>query len=183
MSKRVVSFLVCLVMVLGLSLTVGYAEDADTFDFRPVYAYYVDDSQEELIVEGYFYNVGNTPISGVKDLSLSIYDVNGEFVAYAEFTDEATDEFKLSEMKLNPGECEYWSFIIQGPKKGLDLTESTVECEFNYAIFDKVKLEEGIKAYYDNKKIDFSQTKPKVENGRTLVPIRAITEAMGAKID
>lgn len=183
MSKRVVSFLVCLVMVLGLFLMVGYAEDAETFNFHPVFANYADDSQEELTVEGYFFNVSNTPISGVKDLTINIYDVNGEFVAHAEFADEATDEFKLSEMKLNPGECKYWSFIIQGPNKGLDLTESTVECEFNYAIFDKVKLEEGIKAYYDNKKIDFSQTKPKVENGRTLVPIRAITEAMGAKID
>lgn len=183
MSKRIVSSLVCLVMVLGLFLTVGYAETAETFDFHPVFAYYQDDSQEELVVEGYFYNVSNTPVSGVTGLSFDVYDVNRELVAHAEVVDEPTDEVKLADMKLNPGECKYWSFIIQSPNKGLDLTESTVEHEFKYDSFDKVKLEDGIKTYYNNKKINFSKTKPKVENGRTLVPIRAITEAMGAKVD
>jgi len=42
---------------------------------------------------------------------------------------------------------------------------------------------QDIKVIYQGKQVDFSGTKPMIKNGSTLVPLRAIFEAMGATVD
>ena len=47
----------------------------------------------------------------------------------------------------------------------------------------KIELQVGSKLMYvDSRKVELDQG-PVIQNGRTLVPIRAIAEALGAKVD
>jgi predicted amidohydrolase YtcJ len=53
---------------------------------------------------------------------------------------------------------------------------------FATAVTLPIEIEEGIKVYLDGEELEF-EVPPQIYNGRTLVPLRAVFEAMGAEID
>lgn len=177
MKKRMGLLFLVFVVVLG-SIIIANAETNVANGYHVNRAYYTD-NQDTLVVEGKFYNVGNTKIFNFKDINLSILDKNGESVANAIFNDDNL----FNSLSLEPGEVESWVFSIKSPEKDKDLSEFEWDCEFLYNHSNEINLDEGIKIYYNSNKVEFDSVKPRITEGRTLVPVRFMTEAMGCELD
>jgi hypothetical protein len=130
---------------------------------------------QQLIVEGWFYNGGNTTVGGFTDVVISVFDKNDTLIAKSTFND-----YQIESIILSPGQGKKWTFFIPN-KTPVDISKYRVECKCDYKSYSTQELEKGVKVYYKGSKIKFDVA-PRIENGRALVPMRAIFEAMGATV-
>lgn len=158
---------VCIMLSLG------------TTCFAATYASYQASSlrfiDQKLIVEGWFYNGGNTTVGGFTDVVVSVFDKNDTLIAKSTFND-----YQIKSIILSPGQGKKWTFNIPN-KTPVDISKYRVKCEFDCINYSTQQLENGVKVYYKGGKIKFDVA-PRIENGRTLVPMRPIFEAMGATV-
>jgi len=166
--KKLLALFVAVCMVLCLPMA-SYA--AACTGFHTTSVKFVDGV---LRVEGWFYNVGNTTEGNFTDVVMRVFDKNNTLVSQAVFNDGG-----LRSINLLPGQGKKWAFSITGAKTNVDLSQWSVECSFVSKSYSSHKLEQGVKVYYNGNKINFDVA-PIIENGRTLVPIGAIFNTMGA---
>lgn len=169
--KKVIAliFALCLmVFVPGISLA------ADNIGFHAVKAYLENDT---LTVNGWFYNVGDSIITNLSDVTLKVTDKNGIPVALSTLNDS-----NLYSLTLKPGAVQKWTFRIQGSETNVDLSQFTCQYGFNYKVMGRQDLGKGIKVFINGKPIEFPSAKPLIQEGRSLVPMRVIFEKLGAEV-
>ena len=169
--KKIVTIVLVLVMIFGLS-TVSLA--APSSGFHPVS---VSLSNGTLTVVGWIYNAGDTTLGNICSFKLKVYDKNDNFVTQATFNDG-----NLQGIKLLPGEGIKWKFNITNVTTYADLSEWSCEWSFDSKNYDSYNLGNGVKVYYNGERIDFD-VPPSLINNRTMVPMRAIFEKMGATVE
>lgn len=172
MKKRMIGLALVLCLMFGLATT-GLA--ASTVGFHALFVEY-DASLGALEVTGYFHNEGSTVITNVHNMSLTVYDATGDCIADVTFSDNG-----LKAIELHPGNYQPWRFRIRGVAQP-DLSDWQVDHTFYYYDREEVDVGSGIKVFYEGEKIAFD-VPPQIINGRTMVPLRAIFETMGADIE
>ncbi len=155
----------------------------------------------EEIVMGPEFNDGLKLVSGDDGMSFSYVDINNNEVAFGFRGQGASFSYNLGILRdayggMNMDTGEYDNFKTTLSKVMTDNAAYTFEAAFTdfndmgYAMMEKdnkyyiVKLKKGdiITVMYNGEKIKFDQI-PVIENGRTLVPLRAIFEKIGATVD
>ena len=155
---------------------------------------------EELVM-GSEYNDGLKLVRGEDGMSFSYVDINNNEVAFGFRGQGASFSYNLGILRdayggMNMDTGEYDNFTTTLSKVMTDNTAYTFEAAFTdfndmgYAMMEKdnkyyiIKLKKGdiITVMYNGEKINFDQI-PVIENGRTLVPLRAIFEKIGATVD
>ncbi len=155
----------------------------------------------EEIVMGPEFNDGLKLVRGEDGMSFSYVDINNNEVAFGFRGQGASFSYNLGILRdayggMNMDTGEYDNFKTTLSKVMTDNTAYTFEAAFTdfndmgYAMMEKdnkyyiVKLKKGdiITVMYNGEKIKFDQI-PVIENGRTLVPLRAIFEKIGATVE
>lgn len=155
---------------------------------------------EELVM-GSEYNDGLKLVRGEDGMSFSYVDINNNEVAFGFRGQGASFSYNLGILRdayggMNMDTGEYDNFTTTLSKVMTDNASYTFEAAFTdfndmgYAMMEKdnkyyiVKLKKGdiITVMYNGEKISFDQI-PVIENGRTLVPLRAIFEKIGATVE
>ena len=138
---------------------------------------YLDEESNALVAGGYFLNVSTVTIKGINEVTLTIHDNNKEFVTEDVFEDEG-----LSNITLSPGEIVEWEFHFDYfDLEDKDLEYYTYQYEFSYNFFP-VPTEKGIKIFFNGKKLNLD-VPARIEDNRTLVPVRGVIEQLGAKVE
>jgi hypothetical protein len=165
-----------LVMFLLLSLQpLSYAQDNDSshLEYHVLDVYYKDKS---LIVEGFLCNTGNVYINNISKLTLGVYDAKGTLLDGATFKNDE----ELSKIQLEPGHYVAWSFKIDDATQG-DITDAEVTYDADYDDSYMASYQSGTHIFVNNEDLK-ADVDPVIVNGRTLVPMRAIFEQMGATV-
>lgn len=134
------------------------------------------DDQNNLVVDGIIYNVGNETISKLNNFEIEVHDKNENFIARTIF-----DGDNLYNLVLKPGETVNWKFTIYKPTPNGDLSRTKVYSGFKHTNWQSHNFESGIKIFVNNQKLNLD-IKPIIKSGRTLVPLRSVFEALGAEV-
>ena len=178
--KKLISILLITVLTIGFTCFVFADEEVKglNFGFETMDVYY--DDENNLVVDGFFYNAGSVEVGEITNLSIKVADdigIIGETIF--------DNDDNLQNISLKTGEVDFYEFTItESEQRDLNIDDIIVESEFEYSYNEeRAILSDGIKVYYNGKKVDFSKTKPAVVNGRTLIPVRGVLEAMGCEVE
>lgn len=133
-------------------------------------------SGHQLKVEGYFVNSTSRNILGVKTMRLTLNGRDGFVVA------KSIAENRLSHLEIGSGMIRRYSFVVDRPNQGKDLSrlDYNIDCDFIYG--DSVRYPEGIKVFYKGEMLKYD-VPPTVIDGRIVIPARGTFEKMGARVD
>lgn len=167
--------LVMLILILLSLQPMSYAEEnvSSRLEFTLYDVYY---KEKSLVVEGILNNTGNAALTNINKLTLAVYDSKGALIDGTTFENDEG----LSKVHLEPGHYDYWSFEIEDATQG-DLTDATVTYDAEYEESVIASYYSGIHVFVNNEKLK-TDVDPIIVNGRTLVPMRAIFEQMGATV-
>ena len=159
------------------------------------------DKKYDEIVSGASYNDGLKEVRGDDGMRFSYNDADNNEICWGERGQGFDFGYNIGLARdsygaMNDFTGEYDSITTTFKKVMSDKSEYTFEADFTdfsdngYAIMEKddkfyiVKLKKGIipTVFYNGEKIKFDQI-PVIENGRTLVPLRAIFEKIGADVE
>ena len=174
--KKTIALILTVLLLSSLIGPVVFAEEntgVGIARFDPINAFYNEDS--ELVVEGILANVSNFKITHIKQVKLEILDKNKKQIALDSFSDN-----NLYNVSLNPGETIKWSFIISNPAIG-DISHYYYTAHTDTIYINKPVFTSGIYIVINNKPLQ-TNVPAILTNGRTLVPMRAIFEQLGATI-
>lgn len=171
--KKMIVLLFMFILFTFPPLSYAEGDKPANLDFTFYDVYYKDNS---LIVEGILANTGNATISNINKFAIAVYDSNGILIDGTLFENHE----ELSKVNLEPGHYENWSFEIEGAaQKDITNPEVTYEAEFDQALV--ASYLSGIHVFVNNERLQ-TDVNPVIVNGRTLVPMRAIFEQLGAAV-
>lgn len=173
--KKYLSMLVTVFLAFSLVSTAS-AQQAIAVDKLEVDFYDAFNEDNVLTTAVLFSNVGNTLIYDIEYAELDIYGDNETYLGSAIFE---KDEI-LKKIKLYPGETYIWSLevtdIEPDPNQNYYFTYN-----FEYTTETEALVTSGVHIVVDNKQVK-SDVEPVIVNGTTLVPLRAVFNALGAEV-
>lgn len=173
MKRKSLCMVLAAVMMFGVNALPGFAVQNNNLHIAAVQY----TGATDVSAAGYFYNVGSTTITGIKDLTLQIKDRDGKVVGDALFNDS-----KLYSICLEPGASIKWSFTLHNCVANGDLSKYSADAKYKFKSVSDASLAQGIKVYYNDQAVTFDGVNPVMDNGRVLIPIRTVAEVMGADV-
>lgn len=170
--KKVISLFIAALLILGNSSLV-FADGQSDFSLNPYDGYYEGNN---LIIEVVLSNTGNRTLQNVSSLDIEVYDASDKNIANVTIDH---DDW-LSELSLQPGESTYWELQIEGAEKGDISSFKTVYSADFESIGDDL-FTSGTLIVINNESLQ-TEVDPFIDNGTTLVPLRAIFEKLGADV-
>ncbi len=133
------------------------------------------EEENEIKVEVYFVNVSNRELRNINYFGIDVYDEDENYIE----TYEWENDEDLQQVKLQPGEFDYWEFTLS--KEDINLEENIFGFNAEYEAMNP-KFTTGIHVVINNESLN-TDVSPAVIKGRTLVPLRAIFEQLGADVN
>lgn len=184
MVKKWMPVLLCFVLMFsfaGVGSAATVPQDCDSIQgqgellFCSYSAKY--ESDNTLLVQGMFINVGSSVVTQVDKLNIKVNDKNGTLIADALWEKDPA----MMQMNLHPGQTQLIDLPFDGALRG---DVSTVDTSYEIDITleqPPIQAKGSINIYVDGSQVK-SEVAPFVQDGSTLVPLRAIFEAMGVKV-
>jgi len=177
--KKVLS-MVLVVFMLCVSFGVVHANSSD--GVGPVNVlidgFLFDMDKGELIVDAYIANLSNQHISELTGFSYKIIDLDRGL--------DVTQYITIDPIKpdggIKIGSSIKHKFITYGINYPYPIKNLGIKYNYN-AIFvgDAVNLGTDVKVYYNGTRINFD-IPPKIKNDRTMLPVRFVSETLGANV-
>lgn len=132
-------------------------------------------SNSDLLVIGTLNNVGTATINGISSLTVQIYDKQKQVIATGTFQSDS-----LSNLVLKPGDSTINKFVFHNAIVG-DLSSYSWKTNAIHKNPSSDPISDLMTIKVNNQALH-PDVMPYIENGTTLVPLRAISEAMGATV-
>lgn len=180
--KKVLSMVLVVIMIC-VSFGVVHASSSD--GVGPVNVLVLDDflfdmDKGELIVYANIANLSNKHISELTNFSYKIIDLDRGL--------DVTSYITIDPIKpdggIKIGGSIKHKFITDGINYPYPLKNIEFKCNYNAIFVENPDVENpdiDVKVYYNGTKINFD-VQPKIKNGRTMVPVRFVSETLGANV-
>jgi len=173
---------VLVVFMMSIGLTNVYAASSEAYgdvNLMILDGFLFDMDNDTLTIDASIANISNKHISELTNFTYKIIDLDRGL--------DVTSTMVISSIKPNGGikvgSSIKHRFIITGVDYPFPL--KNIGMDYKYiakSVGNSVNLDKNVKVYYNGTKINFD-VQPKIKNGRTLVPIRFISETLGANIN
>ncbi len=137
----------------------------------------VYEEENEIKVEVFFVNVSNKELRNINYFGMDVYDENENYIE----TFEWENDEDLQQVELQPGEFDYWEFTLYPETKYENLEDYLFNFVGKYNVTTP-KFFSGVHVVINNESLN-TDVSPAVIKGRTLVPLRAIFEQLGADVN
>lgn len=184
MKKLLTLAIVVSLLILPTTSYVNAVEEKDAELIFSPSAPQINSNTDQLSVTANIANVSSYEVEKINTITIKVMNTSKSNI----FVEKTFTDIELKKVLVPGGyttqHFEFGEVKLPMLKGSFDEDGYPLVYEFEYTgvVGKKHTLPKGVKVYYKEQLINFD-IQPEIINGRTMVPVRAISEALGYKVD
>jgi len=178
--KKILSIIIITTLLLSSSLTAFADIVVKGNGEGPVQIYafehIMDYDNDRLTFATTIANTSNADITRIKDITVSVYNSNNQLITKSSF-----QPIIFTNGRLKVGEAITHTFVISGVEYNGDVDNLGFHFECNIDSNSPQNIGKALKIYINGSQV-ISDVAPVIVDGRTMVPVRFVTEELGCNV-